>query len=129
MCCFFFSFQDVHARFLIRKVQKRTKIGDLSWIDCQEWPKLTKFWSEKSKNGRKLVICHELIAKNGQNLRNSDQKCPKMDENWWYVMNWLLPQSKNGQKLWIFVYCPIQVTWLFSNLNLHKVRLTWVRLG
>ena len=40
------------------------------------------FCSEKSKNGQKLVICHELIAKNGQNLRNSAQKSPKMDEIW-----------------------------------------------
>ena len=60
------------------------------------------FWSEKSKNGRKLVICHELIAKNGQNLRNSAQKSPKMDENSRILLNQLLTQSKNGQKSWIF---------------------------
>jgi hypothetical protein len=29
----------------------------------------------------------------------SDQKSPKMDENWLFVMNQLLPQSKNGQNL------------------------------
>ena len=34
-----------------------------------------------------------------QNLRNSDQKSPKMDENSRIVMNQLLPESKNGQNL------------------------------
>ena len=119
----FFFFSGCSCKISAQKSPKTDK----NWWFVMNWlPKHKKFCSEKSKNGRNLVTCHELIAKNGQNLRNSAQKSPKMDEIWWLVMNWLPRMVKNRG---YFVYCPIQVTWLFSNLNLQKVRLTWVRLG
>jgi hypothetical protein len=58
MCCCFFSFQDVHAQI---SDQKSPKMGE---------------------NSR--IVMNQLLpeSKNGHNLRNSDQKSPKTDENW-----------------------------------------------